>query len=175
MPPATAGAHRFVWDFHEGSPDGALVPPGTYTVRLSAGGKTLERQAIVVRDPRVAATDADLLAQYELARQIERTREQVRAARARAEKLAATMPPTPASIVRGQIAGEEPASNPDDSMGAYSHDFASFLYLGNALDYLESAVESADATPTPDMRAGYARLEAIYRATLARLDAIKER
>ena len=175
VPPATAGAHRFVWDFHEGSPDGVLVPTGTYTVRLTAGGKTLARQATIVRDPRIAATDADLLAQYALARDIERTREQVRAARARAEKIAATMPPTPASIVRSQIAGEEPASNPDDSMGAYSHDFTSFLYLGNALDYLESAVESADAAPTPDMRAGYAKLEAIYRTTLARLDAIKER
>ncbi|HEU5478335.1 MAG TPA: hypothetical protein VFU90_00815, partial [Candidatus Tumulicola sp.] len=59
--------------------------------------------------------------------------------------------------------------NPDDSVGAYSHDFTSFLFLENALDYLESAVESGDAAPTPDMRAAYAKLEAIYRKTLARL------
>ena len=70
------------------------------------------------------------------------------------------------------IVGEPSALNPDDSEGVYSHDFASFLFLENALDYLESAVESADAAPTPDMYLGYARLAAIYRRTSARLDSI---
>jgi hypothetical protein len=70
------------------------------------------------------------------------------------------------------IVGEPSALNPDDSEGVYSHDFTSFLFLENALDYLESAVESADAAPTPDMYLGYARLAAIYQRTLARLDAI---
>ncbi|HVN69541.1 MAG TPA: hypothetical protein VMU38_07840 [Candidatus Binatia bacterium] len=159
VPSAAAGAHRFVWDFHETDSDGPLVPPGTYTVRLSVDGKSYTRPATVRRDPRISASDADLRAQYDLARTILALEAQVKAARARALKAG-----------KKQLAGEAPADNPDDSMGAYSHDFTSFLYLENALDYLESAVESADAPPTPDMRAAYAKLEAIYAATLARLN-----
>jgi hypothetical protein len=53
-------------------------------------------------------------------------------------------------------------------MGAYSHDFHSYLYLESALDDLEIPVESADAAPTPDMRTAYVRLAAIYQQTLAR-------
>jgi hypothetical protein len=58
-------------------------------------------------------------------------------------------------------------------MGAYSHDFTSFLFLENQLDYLESAIESADAAPTADMRLGLAKLDGIYRETLVRLNAIE--
>jgi hypothetical protein len=59
-------------------------------------------------------------------------------------------------------------------MGAYSHDVSSFLFLENQLDYLDSAIESADAAPTPDMRTGYDRLAAIYRQTLAKFEAISK-
>jgi hypothetical protein len=173
VPAATAGAHRFVWDFHETSGDGPLVPPGTYTVALSVNGTRYTRGATVLRDPRIAATDADLRAQYDFARRIEATRAGVRAAHERAEKLVAKLSAAQASVVRSQIAGEAPAENPDDSMGAYSHDLSSLRYLGNALDYLESAVESADAAPTPDMRAAYVKLVVVYRATLALLDAME--
>jgi hypothetical protein len=57
-------------------------------------------------------------------------------------------------------------------MGVYSHDFTSFLFLENQLDYLGGAIESADAAPTSDMRLGYSKLDLIYRETLARLRAI---
>src|SRR5262249_5677912 len=47
-------------------PEGPLVPPGEYTVELSAGGRR-ERQTLVVQpDPRVKASAADLSAQFEL-------------------------------------------------------------------------------------------------------------
>ncbi len=168
VPAADAGAHRFVWDFHESSPDGPLVPPGSYTVRLSVDGATYARAARVLRDPRVAATDSDLVAQYDLALRIEALRSNVTAARAKAEAIAKGLSGERARLYRREIVGEGLPANPDDSMGAYSHDFSSFLYLKSALDYLESAVESADAPPTPDMRTAYATLSAIYRQTLAR-------
>jgi hypothetical protein len=60
-------------------------------------------------------------------------------------------------------------------VGAYSHDFSSLLYLENSLDYLESAIESGDAAPTPDMRASFDKLQATYRKTLRRLNALKRR
>jgi photosystem II stability/assembly factor-like uncharacterized protein len=172
VPVAEAGAHRFVWDFHQGTPDGPLLPPGTYTIRLSVNAATYTRTARVLRDPRIAASDADLLAQYDLARRIAALRSGVAASRAKAEQLGKQLSGTRANAFRREVLGEPLPSNPDDSMGAYSHDFSSFLYLETALDYLESAVESADAAPTPDMRMAYAKLSAIYRQTLARSQAI---
>jgi hypothetical protein len=68
--PATPGLHRFVWDFRP-TPvaggrggrggggggggfgrGGATAAPGTYTVRLTVGGKTLTQPLIVKPDPR---------------------------------------------------------------------------------------------------------------------------
>jgi hypothetical protein len=168
VPAASQGAHRFIWDFHRDNEDGPLVPPGVYVVRLSVDGREFTATARVRRDPRIAATDADLRTQYQFARRVAALRAEVAASRAKAQKLAKGR----AAMLVAPIVGEPSALNPDDSEGVYSHDFTSFLFLENALDYLESAVESADAAPTPDMYLGYARLAAIYQRTLARLDAI---
>jgi len=72
--PGTPGAHRFVWDlryprppalgydysiaavFEKGGailPQGPLALPGTYTVKLTAGGKTVSAPLKVTLDPRV--------------------------------------------------------------------------------------------------------------------------
>jgi hypothetical protein len=168
VPADSEGAHRFIWDFHRDSDDGPLVPPGVYAVRLTVDGRDFTATAQVRRDPRIAATDADLRAQYELARRVASLRAEVATSRTKARQLAKGR----VAAQLAPIAGEAPVANPDDSEGVYSHDFASFLFLENALDYLESAVESADAAPTPDMYLGYARLAAIYRRTLARLDSL---
>ena len=63
--PARAGAHRFTWDLsHPGPWDanpmragrgGPMVPPGTYTARLSAGDWSASRTFEVLLDPRVVA------------------------------------------------------------------------------------------------------------------------
>jgi photosystem II stability/assembly factor-like uncharacterized protein len=168
VPVAQAGAQRFVWDFHEGTPGGPLVPPGIYTVRLSVNGQSYARTARVLRDPRISATDADLRAQYALASQLVALRAAVSSARAKAEQRVKQLSRAAAAAYQRDVIGETLPENPDDSVGAYSHDFTSFLSLENALDYLESAVESADAAPTADMRSAYAKLAAIYRQTLAR-------
>jgi len=82
-----AGSHRFVWDLHglplatrrrsfsiaatphdtPVEPRGVWVLPGAYTVRLHAGGQTLERTLDVAADPRVATSRADLEHQVALA------------------------------------------------------------------------------------------------------------
>ncbi len=86
IPPATPGDHRFVWDLHAMSPHalesgypiaaivhdtpreprGILVLPGTYTVALTVGGRTLRQKLIVRMDPRVETSRADLRAQHAL-------------------------------------------------------------------------------------------------------------
>ncbi|MEM1358339.1 MAG: hypothetical protein AAGF89_09080 [Bacteroidota bacterium] len=65
-----AGLHRFQWDMrHHGSWDaakrrryagGPMVSPGTYTVRLTVDGKTMEQSFALKLDPKVAANGVTL-------------------------------------------------------------------------------------------------------------------
>ena len=79
-PTRQAGANRFVWNLR--GPDatklpdnkgrggtvdalaGPRVPPGRYQVQLKVDGTTLTQPFEIAKDPRVAATDADLREQY---------------------------------------------------------------------------------------------------------------
>jgi photosystem II stability/assembly factor-like uncharacterized protein len=85
---AAAGAHRFVWDlryprphalqydysisaiFARGTPvvpEGPLVLPGQYTVKLTAGGKTFSEPLSVRMDPRERVANSELIKQQNLA------------------------------------------------------------------------------------------------------------
>ena len=86
-PSRAAGMHRFVWDLREPPPlatsqdlpisavphdtprvpEGPLVLPGAYTVRLDVDGHTMQRPLSVVMDPRVVISNEALAAQYLLA------------------------------------------------------------------------------------------------------------
>jgi hypothetical protein len=88
--PAEAGGNRTNWDLRAdappsfthtfeinanpgltpASPQGPLVPPGTYMLRLTVDGKTYSRNVTVTNDPRSPATVADVRAQYALAMRI---------------------------------------------------------------------------------------------------------
>jgi hypothetical protein len=82
--PNKAGLNRFVWDLREadaerfegmilwaGATGGAMVPPGTYTVRLAVAGRPALAQPLVVRaDPRARATPADVEATVALQRRV---------------------------------------------------------------------------------------------------------
>jgi photosystem II stability/assembly factor-like uncharacterized protein/DNA-binding FrmR family transcriptional regulator len=79
--PAEAGMNRFTWDLkYEGAhkvkgvvydggepPKGPYALPGKYTLRLTAGGKTLTQMVDVALDPRLNASAEDLQKQLELA------------------------------------------------------------------------------------------------------------
>jgi len=79
--PATPGHHRFVWNLRYTPPptlesfysiaatpgrpttilpEGAYVLPGNYTVKLTAGGKTITRELEVTLDPRVDVSQEEL-------------------------------------------------------------------------------------------------------------------
>ena len=67
-------------------PRGMWVAPGTYQVRLTAGGKTL-RQAVVVRmDPRVRTSAADLTLQFKLSKSLDAMMRQLAQAKAEVSK-----------------------------------------------------------------------------------------
>jgi hypothetical protein len=88
---AAPGHHRFLWDLQypqvpgiSTGPDADLatphntpsvstapwVMPGTYTVRLIAGGKTVSEPLTIAMDPRVKTPTADLEQQFKLAKSI---------------------------------------------------------------------------------------------------------
>ncbi len=166
VPSADPGAHRFVWDFSAKNRGGPVVPPGRYTVRMRVNGKSYTQPIEIVPDPRLATTQAQYEAQYNLANDIELKQTQIEAAQARA----GSMKLTPAQ--RDELLGATHPSNPDDSVGAPAQDFYSLRYLSDAYGNLEGAVESSDAPPTADMRAGFAKLNTMLARTLAQLKAL---
>jgi photosystem II stability/assembly factor-like uncharacterized protein len=111
---AVAGAHRFVWDLHHpppaggrrsypisaiyrdtpAAPRGPVVLPGEYTVRLTAGGRSVAQPLMVKMDPRVKTPHAVLVQQYTLSmqcyegmRQVHETAQQIRKLRDQVKEL----------------------------------------------------------------------------------------
>jgi hypothetical protein len=82
--------HRFLWDLHYDpvpgeppqypiaavyrntapAPTSPWVMPGKYTVVLTVGGKSYEQSLTVMMDPRVKTSNADLLEQFKLSKQL---------------------------------------------------------------------------------------------------------
>jgi hypothetical protein len=84
-----AGLHRFVWDLHyppppgpqsypiaatphntAPEPKGPWVPPGTYAIKLTAGGKTYTQPLVVRMDPRVKVAPIALQQQFTLSKRL---------------------------------------------------------------------------------------------------------
>lgn len=147
-PAETPGDHRFIWDLRETAPrsidggypiaaivhdtpfapQGVLVLPGTYTVRLTAGGRTLVRPLRVRLDPRVTVAPEALREQYALARR------------------------TAAAMNRSyQLMGR--ARTRKDAKSA-----ARYARINTQLTRLFDVVQSADAAPTATVTTAVAAL-----------------
>lgn len=90
VPSGSAGMHRFVWDLRyerpeainhaysfsavphdtQAEPLGATVPPGRYTVRLTAGGRSVSQSLTVVPDPRLSTSASGYADQLALEQEI---------------------------------------------------------------------------------------------------------
>ncbi len=143
---AQPGDHRFVWDLRYAAPaslehgypigaivhdtprapEGVLVVPGTYTVRLRASGASYARTFTVAPDPRSSASPEALAEQFGLATQIADGLDRSFAAFGRAQAAKDT-------------AGAERAARANGSLGR-----------------LLSIVEDADAAPTAAAKAAVA-------------------
>lgn len=166
-----AGMHRWVWDLRYPPPTstvheypisavpgrtpryplGPLVLPGTYTVRLTASGKTSISHLIVKMDPRVKATPSWLRQQFDLATQlaaaVTKSSEAVSQARSVQEQLA--------DIARGASPVAKSAGNLEHLVTGLlegsendEDEAASLKTINqNAID-LYKDVEKSDAAPT---------------------------
>ncbi len=161
---AMPGMHRFVWDMRYPTPDatsfdypisaifhdtppvpqGPLALPGTYTVRMTWGGKTYERPLIVKMDPRVKTSQAGLAAQYALA-----------------QSIASAMRADYDALKRARDKAHGNASAVADDLDSLNGDLAGLL----------TAVDGADAWPTRQQLAAFAALEQQLTADEKKVDA----
>jgi photosystem II stability/assembly factor-like uncharacterized protein len=128
-------------------PRGPLVVPGKYTVELTAGGKTLKQPLTVELDPRVRASQDDLVQQRDLSLQVLRGMktsydafEKVTAMRKSADKKKADM------------------EKKLDAMEKGTKTAPGFGPINRELGRLISSVDSADIRPTQAVRSAVQQL-----------------
>ena len=169
---AEPGMHRFVWDFHAASTatgrrrrggGGPYAPPGNYIVHLSIAGTTIVQPLLVRRDPRVRASDADLRAQYALARDVDALLVRVQAAVSQAND-ARKKPGADVGKIDA-IAGK-PGGQAPGGPGAPATAFTTLSWYASALTDLYGSIESADAAPTADERTAWSSLRSKAQASL---------
>jgi hypothetical protein len=193
---AGPGMHRFVWDLHyPGALDpenpfkagGVWAPPGSYFVELSAHGQTLRQPLTLKPDPRVKIPPAALEREFELASKVHRAAKQgakaIEEATGLLKVLTARAPHE--TKLRPAVARLMAATSdvsglplPTDKRAARPGSPAppgSLKDLSKALDNLESAVDGADADPSADARAAYAKLTLLLAAKLQRWQNLKQR
>jgi len=159
---------------------GPVLPPGSYQVRLTAGGRTLTQPLEVRKDPRVATSDEDYRKQYDLLvkirdkvtqahdaiTRIRETREQATGVAERAKGNKAIADAAEALDRRLTAVEEELYQTKNQS----SQDPLNFpIRLNNKLAALAGVVGGGDAPPTDQSYAVYEDLTAKIDAQLARL------
>ena len=174
---AEPGMHRFVWDLRYALPEGVrdsswrprtvIALPGSYTIKLTANGKSSTQPLTVVLDPRVKTPPEALARQFALASRLS----------AKLGEASAAEQQSSALRKQTEERKKELAGNPElqklladfQKKGAWvtaAETGEDFMELGlslpekhpeplaqvvSALGTLVSTVESADAAPTADM------------------------
>jgi len=196
---AEAGMHRFVWDLRYAyagarrrsrrGGGGPIAVPGRYTVKFTAGGKTISAALVVKMDPRVKTSTADLERQFQLASRLAAGVGAFSAAVARADDLQKQITAR-SKEAGGNVEVVKALTELAKKVGALSgagagggFGFFGFAVPGNepttlrqvqtALGALLGIVESADTGPSGDAAAASEKWEAAGKATLARWEAIQ--
>jgi photosystem II stability/assembly factor-like uncharacterized protein len=195
----TPGMHRFVWPLRyppppalaggsldQGRPtEGVWAPPGEYTVTLAVDGRRQSQPLTVVPDPRVDLPAEAYQAEFDLAREVEAMRADVAAGARSTQALVdaltkrrqATTGPLADELGALEeraldLSGTTPAPNRYDVWGRAARSLTSWRFLSDTLKDLATAIDGADAAPSPDARDGVAKakpaLERV-RAAAARL------
>lgn len=194
-PSRRRGLNLFVWDLHHGDASGfpglqdvyirgPLVPPGSYTVRITADGQTESHTFEIKADPRLTSvSERDLEDQYQLGLRIwERVSEAndaVVLARRIKDEIQGRLRLTEDRAVH--VAGDQLIADISDVEHALyqgeSKSHEDILHYGVELNgqigyLLSRLVESADARPTDQTYAAFQALSAQLDQKLARLQAL---
>jgi photosystem II stability/assembly factor-like uncharacterized protein len=173
--PTEVGLNRFVWDLHfeapmkvpgavgwGGRPEGPLVAPGKYQIKLTVAGKTSTADIELAKDPRISASQADLEKQQEFALRIrdrvgagDEAVNQLRSVRGQLEalkkRLSADSSAKPIldsadALIKKMNAVEEKIIQPKSKSGEDPLNFP--IQVADQLAALQETVESADTAPT---------------------------
>ncbi|MEK7330432.1 MAG: glycosyl hydrolase, partial [Candidatus Eisenbacteria bacterium] len=174
--PAKAGLNRFAWDLRYpdasrfpglilwgGGLQGPTVVPGTYQVRLTAGGKSTTQSFEVRKDPRLATTPADYQKRFDLhlkirdkltethdaIARIRDVRDQVKAVAERAKQAAAkdtTIAAAAKALTERLTKIEEALYQTKNKSNQDPLNYP--IRLNNKLSNITGVVTSADAAPT---------------------------
>jgi len=196
-----AGMNRFVWDLRypdasrfpgmimwAGTTSGPQAAPGTYQVRLSVGDQTFTESFRVMKDPRIAATDADLREQFDFLIRIRDRVSEANDAVSRIREIRAQIDGV-LKRVEGESYEEEISEAAKPIKQALSEveneiyqtknqsrqDPLNFpIKLNNKIAALTGVVASADARPTKQSYDVYEELSGQLQVQLDRLSGIVE-
>jgi photosystem II stability/assembly factor-like uncharacterized protein len=205
-----SGMHRWVWDLRYGpprgvarsytiaavlgntptAPAGPLVVPGEYVVRMSADDNpVLERNVVVLRDPRVEADPSDLRAQhaasmraYELQGSLADMRAGLRMVLARLRDSSGMSGREQRLIQQLQTAGEAiigrgAPSAPDALYGSFTSEpvgAETLVGTERGLLYLLALFQGADARPTTQAMEGLRYLESAAESIRMRMESLTD-
>jgi photosystem II stability/assembly factor-like uncharacterized protein len=188
-----AGMNRFTWDMRypnatgfenlimwAGSTRGPLAPPAEYGVGLAVGDETQTQSFRIVRHPLGPATDADLLEQFTLAKQINDRVGQANEAVVRLRSLKDQIKDRLGKTKDRRLtqSGDALSAKLTDIEGEiYQHrnrsnqDPLNFpIRLNNKLAALQGIVEGGDAKPTDQAHAVFKELSDRLDQQLARIE-----
>jgi photosystem II stability/assembly factor-like uncharacterized protein len=198
---AAAGMHRFIWNLHYPPPEvlrrefpisaitsdtplypqGPVVLPGQYTVKLTAAGRTLTQPLTVKMDPRVETPLEGLKRQFDLATAIcvelrtdSAALRQVRGLRAQLGKLRESV--KEGSLAEAVAALDAKAAELENAIASSTGLGAEgFAQLNGRFATLYEVVEGADAAPTSQAVAAFDEARRALAAKLERWKELRER
>jgi len=153
------------------SPEGPLVPPGVYTLKLTVGDKAYTQSLTVVNDPRSPARGPDVRAQYALQMKIIAGMKQSwdgyhQVAALRTAVVADTASALPAAVVAAAkafdstlaLVGGDPEGGRGGGggfFGAGPRPAPTFVSVNDNLVRQINTLENGDLAPTPGMQTAY--------------------
>jgi photosystem II stability/assembly factor-like uncharacterized protein len=194
--PGKQGMNRFTWDMRyagardfpglimwAGSTRGPLAPPAKYSVRLTANGVTKTEEFTITRNEAVkAVTDADLVEQFKLAKQIN---ERVNAANEAVLRIRSVKDQINARVAKANDAAIKTAAESlvekltsvEGEIYQYrnrsSQDPLNYpIRLNNKLAALQGLVEIGDVKPTDQSYAVFKELSARLDKQFGQLDSL---
>jgi photosystem II stability/assembly factor-like uncharacterized protein len=202
-----AGMHRWVWDIHYAAVPGAggggrggggggfgggggiWALPGSYSVKLTANGKSYTAPLTVKMDPHVKVLSADLQRQFTVAQQVgakqaevaqvrgevTQVRAQIATLRTQAAGNAALLAALDSLDAKSaEIGGVTQAGTPQSSgVTAPSNDVSSLMFVAGELGQVSGAVEGVDASPSLQVMNAFSSAQKLAAAAMAKWSGVK--
>ena len=197
------GFHRYVWDLHYTQPpalrreyssaapistgtyavpDGPLVLPGDYEVRLITSGRTITQKLAIEQDPRVHVSRDDLVKQFELEQQIDASLVRNTDAYREIEALRAQLSDLNARVFGNPKAREirsaaDALEHQADQLAGHEAEYpllpTGLIELDRSLSSLAVSVGGADSAPTAQSSSAYAAAQKRQLELLANWETLK--